>query len=182
MNNVFNNKYTYIICILLAIIVAFSVVFFEKKNKSESIVRIDGEFANEYPTVEALKQDSELILEVTANSVNTLKYEGLVFSIADSNVKKVYKGSVPGNTVKILETGGTFEGKEYIFEDSPVFKVNESAIVFLKKYSGPVASDAYYVTGSIQGKFRMAGGKLKPPHFAPGELASVRDLNNLKLN
>ncbi|BFT71230.1 hypothetical protein [Paenibacillus sp. P36] len=182
MSNVWRSKYTYMICLLLIIIAVTGLFLAEKKNASESVVNIQGELSKEYDSVDALKQDSDLIVEIIATNVNSLKYEGLIFSITDSTVNKVYKGAIQGSSIKILENGGSYEGKEYIFEESPVLKSSESAIVFLKKYNGPITDHAYVVTGAIQGKFKKNGSKLHPPHYAPGELAGVKDIANLRLN
>lgn len=163
-----SNKYTYIIGLLLAVIVACSIALYVKQT--DSPLQISGELEVKYTTIDQLKNASDLIVEVKAADVGSLKYEGLAFSLVNAEVKKVYKGDV-GKNVNILETGGTVEGQEYVFEDSPVFKKNESAIVFLRKYIGPVTENAYVVTGAIQGKFKMDGDKLKAPKHAEGELA-----------
>ncbi|MNI03087.1 hypothetical protein D3C73_559820 [compost metagenome] len=181
MNYIFRNKFTYVVFLLLTIIVVSSIVLIEKNKKSDSVVSISGEFERMYESVESLHIDSDLVLEVTAGNVHTLKYEGLVFSLTDSFVKKVYKGPNPGPSINILETGGLFEGIAYIFEGNPVFKSNESAVVFLKKYIGPVAENAYYITGSIQGKFKIDGGRLEAPHHVSEGLAHVKELKDLQL-
>lgn len=61
-------------------------------------------------------------------------------------------------------------------------KDNE-AIVYLKKYIGPVvAEDAYIITGEYAGRFKLdKTGKIIKEDAKQGELKDVKELKDLKL-
>jgi len=41
------------------------------------------------------------------------------------------------------------------YSENPVFQRNDQAVVFLERYVGDVAKDAYVILGVYQGKFRV---------------------------
>ncbi|WP_169091583.1 hypothetical protein [Paenibacillus sp. PL91] len=122
------------------------------------------------------------IYEIVVNSSNSFEFKDIVSTLSNSKVTKVYKGNnTPG--VKILETGGILEDIEYQFDDSPVLKAGDKAIVFLKKYEGPIieAQGGFVVSGVFQGKFDIdkTTGLIKPNEHKKGKLSSVKSVSEL---
>lgn len=106
-----------------------------------------------------------MIAKVEINVSESFQYKNVVFTLSDAKVKQVYKGDVePENVIKILETGGYKDGTEYTFEGNEVFETGEKAYVYLEKYEGPVAKDAYVIKGVYQGNFLEEEGELQSPN------------------
>lgn len=71
----------------------------------------------------------------------------------------------------------------YAFDGNEVFKENEKALVFLDKYTGPVADDAYVVLGVYQGKYVFTDDStLLAPKEAQGDLAKVKSIEDLGIS
>lgn len=86
---------------------------------------------------------------------------------------------------EILETGGTLNNVEYLFEDGGVLNPGDRSIVYFKKYIGPIpeAQDAYIISGVYQGKFDIdeSTNKLTPAASEQEELSEVQSLSDLNL-
>jgi len=78
-----------------------------------------------------------------------------------------------------LETGGQIDNKEYSIEGNDVLRENEKAILFLEKYEGPVAEDAYVVLGVYQGKFKINpdNNQYIVPSGAPQFLEELKNID-----
>lgn len=174
------NKKLLIIVIGLAIIFSFVIVFYFL-NIPVYTINQTGEISDGYSTIQALKSDSSLIARVNIRDVETLKYNDVIFTISNATITNVFKGNIEPRTIRILETGGIHNNIEYVFEENKVFKRNEKAIVFLKKYKGPIVDDAYVVLGVFQGKFIEKDDKLIPSKHTIGELKTVSKLIDLKI-
>lgn len=137
----------------------------EQKEKAGTAVDVRGDVNESFSSIEQLKDNSELIAEVEIEKADSFQYKHVVFTLSEAKLLHVYKGEVQnGETVKILETGGYKDGKEYTFEGNKAFTEKETAIVFLEKYEGPIADDAYVIAGVYQGKFVTDGQTVQPPN------------------
>ncbi|MCP3776579.1 hypothetical protein NLX71_25370 [Paenibacillus sp. MZ04-78.2] len=147
-------------------------------NSSDQVQTIDisGSKVKAYSTLSNLEADADIIAEVNAKEVKSFEFQKVPFTVTTAEVKKVYRGT-GGKEVNILETGGIFDSANYTFEGNEVFKKNDSAIVFLKKYSGPVAENAYTILGVTDGKFLVNGNKITPPKGSKIQVNSVQGLN-----
>ncbi|BFH18117.1 hypothetical protein WJ0W_004957 [Paenibacillus melissococcoides] len=143
-------------------------------------IKLSGDVVHQYESINELFSKSEVVAEVEVDAVKSTLYGGVVFSLAKANVKNVQKGLIPNNNLTILETGGIYNNQRYIFEENPSFVNGERAIVFLKKYKGPIDNDAYVILGAYQGKFKLQGSKVIPPVNASPKLMSVNNLSELK--
>lgn len=178
-----NKKKGFLIAIpLLVVTLSVGIVVFEK-SKPVEVVEMNGSVVAEYKTVEQLKNDAPIIAEVKALDVKYTEYSNVPFTLTDVKVERVFKGTVGDQKqITILETGGIKDNKNFAFEGNEVFKKNEKAIVFLEKYEGPVAGNAYVIKGVYQGKFKINdSGQLEAPKHAMGELANVKERKDLKL-
>ncbi|MED1919810.1 hypothetical protein P4V64_31525 [Bacillus thuringiensis] len=137
------------------------------KSDKKTIKKVDvsGDVVEGFDSIKKLNESAEVIAEVEINESKSFQYKNVVFTLSDAKVKQLYKGDVdPENVIKILETGGYKDGTEYTFEGNEVFETGEKAYVYLEKYEGPVAEDAYVIKGVYQGKFLEEEGKLQPPN------------------
>ncbi|NRR01816.1 hypothetical protein HP570_06230 [Brevibacillus sp. RS1.1] len=137
------------------------------KSDKQTIKKVDVsvDVVEGFDSIKKLTESAEVIAEVEINESESFQYENVVFTLSDAKVKQVYKGDVlPENVIKILETGGYKNGTEYTFEGNEVFETGEKAYVYLEKYEGPVAEDAYVIKGVYQGKFLKEEGKLQSPN------------------
>ncbi|CAH8720836.1 hypothetical protein M5W83_12065 [Paenibacillus thiaminolyticus] len=143
-------------------------------------IKMSGDVVYQYKSLDELHSLAEVVAEVDIEAVRSTMYGGVVFSLAKANVKNIEKGVIPNNNLTILETGGIYNNQRYIFEENPSFVTGERAIVFLKKYKGPIDNDAYVILGAYQGKFKLQGSKVIPPVNASPKLISVNNLSELK--
>ncbi|KMZ41702.1 MULTISPECIES: hypothetical protein [Bacillales] len=137
------------------------------KSDKQTIKKVDVsvDVVEGFDSIKELHESAEVIAEVEINDSESFQYSNVVFTRSDAKVKQVYKGDVePENVIKILETGGYKNGTEYTFEGNKVFETGEKAYVYLEKYEGPVADDAYVIKGVYQGKFLKEEGKLQSPN------------------
>ncbi|NUU62621.1 hypothetical protein [Paenibacillus agri] len=143
-----------------------------------------GDLAFNYTTVQDITYDSDSIYEVSVTNTNSFEYKDIVFTLSEASVNNLFNGE-DISTVKILETGGTLNNVEYLFEEGGVLKPGDTAIVYLKKYIGPIpeAQGAYVISGVYQGKFDMdkSTKKLTPAATEQEELSEVQWLSDLNL-
>lgn len=187
MINYTNKKIPYIIfCSLVAL--ALSLVFIMLNNKVTD-VHASGDIVDNFETVEELEERAELILELEVNSLESISYGDVLFTLSNNDVKKVYKGSKDIKSISILETGGigelNIDGKKtkvnLIFENNEVLKNKEKVIVYLEKYEGPIAQDSYVILGVHQGKFKLnKNNKITPP-ILHSDFEYIEEISDLKL-
>lgn len=116
-----------------------------------------------YTSVDEMKKAADLIVEGTALSQKTVDYEGVLFTTSVLQVDQVLKGKLKEKEIAVLETGG-FDGKNHLtMEENRVMDPSRRYILFLEKYKGPVAKDAYVITGAYQGKFAVDGQRVEAP-------------------
>jgi hypothetical protein len=82
-------------------------------------------------------------------------------------VEKVLKGQVPkGETIVIVQTGGTYNGVTEYIEDDPLFAIQERAVLFLNDISGDSIltpnERKYTINGTSQARFRVTNGQIVP--------------------
>lgn len=157
-----------------------------------------GEVSVVFNDVEHLQNESEVIVEVEVIETQSFFVNESPFTLSKAKINHVYKGSPEDTIINILENGGLLERRNYIFENNPVFNVGEQAIVYLHKYRGPAAEDAYFIRGAYQGKFKLlddstlfsnnviADSQLKnnvlvPPNEVSDGLSNVKSVEDLKL-
>ncbi|KWX79617.1 hypothetical protein [Paenibacillus jilunlii] len=154
------------------------------KATSKDVVTYHGDLAVNYNTVTELTYDSESINEIKVAEKKSFEYKGVVFTVSKANIAKTYKGDLEGS-VNILETGGNYNNTEYLFDDASVLKPGDKAVVYLKKYEGPIieAQGAYVISGVYQGKFNIDEARdiLVPAAEEQQELTEVKSLSDLNL-
>lgn len=142
---------------------------------------ISGKLVNQYKTLDEINNDSELVVMGTIIENEYVEYGGLTFTLSKFKIDNVVKGTVNvGDIIKVLQTGGISEvksnktdvksfedpkeveknlkdnvGKKYetTIEGVKVLKENNSAVLLLQKYDGPITKDSYVCTGDFQGRF-----------------------------
>ncbi|GGG91028.1 hypothetical protein [Paenibacillus radicis (ex Gao et al. 2016)] len=183
MNSVFSKKQ---IWTLFLVAIAAAIVFFQvraeaSRDKPTSTVSMHFDLSESFQSVDQLRTSSPVIARVKINTTKSYPYSNVVFTLSEASVQKVYKGQL-GKQIHILETGGSYGGLHYLAEGNAVFASNDEAVVFLEKYEGPVAEDAYVIKGVYQGKFKVAGERLIPSSEVLGELQSIQSFNDLQIS
>lgn len=128
-----------------------------------------------YGSLQSLNENSVLVAEVKIIDQDTVYISQNPPSVetwSEAEIKQVFKGTESRETVTIIEFGGVIDQSkstgnemrsdgaprkteaiiESALEGSPVMKMGNTYIVFLKR-SG---TDKYSITGSIQGKIRIS--------------------------
>lgn len=106
-----------------------------------------------YETLDKLVRDAELVVEVkVVGNPNTLQYEYATFTTNTIEVQNVILGddALKGSHINLIELGDINQG------DIGIVQVGKKYFLFLKKYEGPVVSDAYVPVGAYQGKFDLS--------------------------
>ena len=113
-----------------------------------------------FETLSDLTDRATNIVEVSIlDKAETVEYGQVFFTISQAKVLSSLKGDITPNTeIRIIETGGSMpNGQEFKFNGIPVVKKGEHLFLFVEKYVGPVAQNAYVPLGVYQGKFKVQG-------------------------
>ncbi|MGE7823308.1 hypothetical protein [Paenibacillus sp. NPDC093718] len=142
---------TLFILLIISVLCYFTVI----QGKSETKVDISLSIAKAYENIDELANDSEVIAQVIIRETSPMTYLDVPFTISEADVKKTYKGTVLDKSIQILETGGLINNIQFSANGHEVFRNNEQAVVFLKKYEGPIGENLYMIAGIYQGKFKL---------------------------
>lgn len=111
---------------------------------------------------DALPSDVKAEIEKEGGVVGVI-FTDYVFAVDD-----VIKGDKiePGQSIIIVQTGGTFQDRTQSLEDDPLFQSGENAVLFLKDITNdPVQSPGetkYIINGSPQARYKVESGQVKP--------------------
>lgn len=188
MNSTSLNKILVIAMIALAVVTAvYSYNDYQSKinkiNASDSAPQVQRSLSltDEFRSIQELRDRAELIALVSVKSTKSLTVSGVTFTLSESEIKEVFKGDAPQRVINILETGGIDgKGNMISYSDNPVFQRNDQAVVFLERYVGDVAKDAYVILGVYQGKFRVVDeDKLIPTTGVSDQLENLTSKKEL---
>lgn len=189
MNREHNLKKVTVFGIIFALIIVIlvSAVIFDYNNKKQTppVVNMHLDLVDRFDSVDSLKSQSTLIALIEVTNTRTYEYEDVPFTLSNAVIKKLYKNTDADkniSSINILETGGEIDKLNYVSDGNSVFKPSDEAIVFLEKYIGPVAEDAYVIKGAYQGKFKLSGNKLIPPLEVSDGLQKINSIQELNLN
>ncbi|HBI04394.1 MAG TPA: hypothetical protein DDY49_10260 [Paenibacillaceae bacterium] len=177
-----NKKMKWLVSLLLICGVGACVLIYNSLGSAAYVYSPESEydvnysaasFSKNYDSIEELYQEADLVARVKVTNHNFQQEGGLVHTVSNAQLLKVYKGDSRLKTVKVYEVGGQVDPaklnlpeKEFdqgnkttsqkIVEDtlegSPTMRSGNHYVVFLKKYPG---QDFYNVVGSVQGKIKM---------------------------
>lgn len=134
-----------------------------------------------YTSIQDLKNEAELIVEgTTLADQTTFSFDQVLFTHTPFQINRMYKGNVEKDRINILETGG-FDGKHHwTIEGNRIMEPNQSYILFLKKYIGPVTNEeSYIVLGAYQGRFVVNGQNVLPGKEVAPSLSQIKDKQTL---
>lgn len=100
-------------------------------------------------SLEDLTDNSSIVVEATVNNdQEEIDYSGVTFTLSELKINNIIKGDslLKNDTVLLLQTNS--------YED-PVVEKGSKKILFLNKYTGPIAQNAYVCTGLYQGNFTV---------------------------
>lgn len=170
-----------LIILLLVATLSFLIINITAK-KPPNIMEMHGSVAEKYEGIDALHDDSLVIARVEIINNKTIIFNRVPFTISNAEIIELYKGTTDNNKISILETGGTVDRINYVFEGNSVFKANDSAIVFLKKYEGPIAENAYVISGVYQGKFLTDNSnRVQVPEGLHVDFEKIKFISDLNL-
>ncbi|MGG4498593.1 hypothetical protein [Brevibacillus reuszeri] len=95
------------------------------------------------------KATPTVITGQVAGESEKFEYHDVTFVKTQIKIKDVYRdidGLEKGDTITLLQT--------YVEED-PIVDKNDEILLFLKKYKGPVTTDAYRIVGLMQGHYKL---------------------------
>jgi hypothetical protein len=135
-----------------------------------------------HDNVDDLKTDAELIVEIGVKDTETIIFSDVPFTLSSVKVKISYKGLSPNKEITILETGGEINEETFTFSHNDPLKKGQKALLFLKKYNGPITEDSYVVLGVFQGKFKIKEDNfLIPSNDVSDKLNKVTKFEDLNL-
>lgn len=136
------------------------------------------EVVKKFTSLNELVSDSKLIALVQPlpqEISEAPKYKGLLFSVTPMKLLKVLKGQEPeGTNINVLQfIGGQVQGKLRGFDGKELMNNKQKYFLFLDRYEGPLANDAWVVIGVWQGRLVVRGD---------GSLAYVGESSDIELN
>lgn len=131
------------ICVIVCLFSLFTLVSCNSSTQSG-----EGELIENYQSIDDLIKDSPIIVVGTVDSPNEeFIYIEATFALTKFRVEQVVRGNVL-DEINILQTK---------VNQDPFLKQGDRMILFLKKYEGPVAKDAYRMMGLYQGQYKIVG-------------------------
>ncbi|CAG7645000.1 hypothetical protein PAESOLCIP111_04854 [Paenibacillus solanacearum] len=169
--------------VLIALILAAIIIY--TFNIPIYTVESHGEISDQYNSIQELNDSADLVVLAEVGSTKGFKYKEVPFTLSLMSISKVIKGEKKQNdTIQVLETGGIINNVEYTFEETKALKKQDKAVLYLKKYVGPIVSgDAYVVLGVFQGKFKVSetGEVIGSSKHLSDNLKKIKTLKDLNL-
>lgn len=182
MINTIQSKKTKLILMIIVITAIIGLCLCINLNNERTVekVNLSLSLTREYKTLEDLKNAAEVITQVEIDNSKSFTYNDVPFTISDAKLIKTYKGNIFNDKINLLETGGQIDNKEYSPEGNDVLKKREKAILFLKKYEGPITDDAYVILGVYQGKYKISSddNQLIIPNGAPQLSTNIQTIES----
>lgn len=129
---------------------------------------VEGLLVHNYTSLPELANAADAIVIGTATASRGFDYGGFPFTAVTVSVSQTLKGAPPAQ-LTVLQTGGASgpakdapsgRAGPVSFSGVPVIATGETYLLFVYRYTGPLASDAYWTLGEFQGKFRVDGGRI----------------------
>ncbi|BCW83324.1 MAG: hypothetical protein J0I04_00990 [Paenarthrobacter ureafaciens] len=126
-------------------------------------VGMDASWAEGYDNLRDLKAHSSIAVEgsftriIDESSIKTVPITDFEFTV--DKVLHDPPGSLKeGTRLTVRQTGGYVDGVLHQISDDPLFKISESAVLFLKEPEPGL----FYVVGGPSGRFEVINGKVTP--------------------
>lgn len=134
-----------------------------------------------FEDMEELAQKAPIVIIGKGTSENEeFEYHGVIFFKSKIEVIDIFRDDenelAKNSTITLLQNGGEFD---------PLVKKNEKALLFLKKYRGPMIDHAYRIVGLKQGHYKVKDGELislaekRSKLYNNSEGMTIDDLKNL---
>lgn len=133
-----------------------------------------GDLLHSYESVEDLTNSADVVLVGKVIGAQQMTFGRLPFTLETLEVGRVLRGTNETSTIRILETGGLLPpgivkgGNPALsrptlmtFEAVPLMTGGEEYLVFLRRYVGPMTTDAFVVLSGYQGKFHVSDRKIR---------------------
>jgi hypothetical protein len=152
------------------------VSFFQPKE-----VEVGVSLNKMYSSVEEMQQEADLIVEGKALSgQKNFFYDRVPFTLTSFQIDQVYEGNAPQQVISILETGGVQKNMNFTVEGNEVMDADESYVLLLKKYEGPVTNEpSYVIVGAYQGKFALDGNRVSVAEHVNAALQQIETKDQL---
>lgn len=142
----------YIALPILAFVVAASIAIVTANRKGGVPYRPNVKLSQEYSTYDELIERSPIIVTAMVVSGNEeLKYEDISFAITEVAVNSCVRGDLDTRSLRVLQTKSV---------EDPYLAEGAEVLLFLSKYSGPVANDVYVINGLYNGQYEIKNGML----------------------
>lgn len=117
-------------------------------------------------SIKGLAKDSDLVLIGEVDKDKTITtLQDVEFVISKLNVTESIKGSIPiDSKINILQTKD--------IDIDPELVANQSVLLFLEKYTGPITENAYVIKGLYQGNYTITNGILKASKASNSEVST----------
>lgn len=134
-------------------------------GRDEVVVSGQASWPTYYGSIAALTADAPLVVvgAVTgvANATAVEQSAGavtasLIFTDVTVRIDRVLRGTAPGATVQVRQTGGTANGTRLEVADDPLLQVGDQYVLFLR----PGGADTYAVVGGPQGRLVLRNGRV----------------------
>jgi hypothetical protein len=135
-----NGRYIYLGIAILLIMFSSSCSIF-----------VQSSMVDNYKSVDDLIKDSPAIVIGTVTSGNNkFEYGDIVFGLTEFQIESSLRGEISG-TIHILQTK---------MSEDPFIKNGDKLLLFLTRYTGPVAENAYRIKGLYLGQYKIIGEEI----------------------
>ena len=105
------------------------------RQADSQIVKLQASWAKGYLSIDELYQDADLVVEgVVVSKEPTRKIDDLLFTDRKVRISKVLKNTtaMKKNEIFVRQTGGRFDGVEYMIEDEVQYEPDKRYLLFLR--------------------------------------------------
>lgn len=142
----------YIVVPIFVFVVAVSLGIVTAIRSMGSLSRPNVKLSQEYSTYDELIEHSPIIVTAMVVSGNEeLQYDDMSFAITEIAVNSCVRGDLKTSSLRILQTKSV---------EDPYLVKGTDVLLFLSKYSGPVAKDVYVINGLYNGQYEIKDGML----------------------
>ncbi|AQQ53097.1 hypothetical protein [Planococcus lenghuensis] len=135
-------------------------------------IKSSAEMVTSFESTEEMQTEADVIVEGEVQAQEVVVHGDLPFTISEIAVMEGFKGEFKaGDTIRVLETGGTYqpEGKDgealpetdFALSSAGVMETGEQFFLFLRPFTGPQTEGAFIPLGAYQGKFLIEGQEVR---------------------
>ncbi|RXE58730.1 hypothetical protein [Acetivibrio mesophilus] len=137
--------------------------------------------AEGFNNISELKKNAEEIVHLKILSTETVEDQELFFTYSKAEILNVIKGNLAkGDIIKLIQTGAIIDGQDISIMGDPIYRLNDEAVLFLKKGKDSTGEYIYRSLGISDGRFDVINSKIIARGLGYGDESMSKEKGKLK--